>query len=69
AGLMRDATFDINGIGLSPLLRPALATTLAAAAPVLDQLLDSTLRTLGIRVGLAEVGVDGTRCDQAVLVQ
>ena len=62
-------TLDINGLGISPLLQPALSATLGAAAPLIDSVLDATLRTLGIRLGNADVAVDGTRCDQAVLVQ
>lgn len=67
--LIDGMTLDIAGIGVSPLLRPALAVTLGTAAPLIDGVLDSTLRTLGIRVGIADLSVDGTRCDQAVLVQ
>ena len=67
--LLDGMNLDINGLGISPLLQPALSATLGAAAPLVDSVLDATLRTLGIRLGNADVAVDGTRCDQAVLVQ
>lgn len=68
-GLLDGLTLDIDGLAPSPLLRPALSLTLQTAAPAIDAVLDSTLRTLGIHLGIADVSVDGTRCDQAVLVQ
>ncbi|MGU3540542.1 TadG family pilus assembly protein [Methylobacterium sp. A54F] len=67
--LIQGLNLDINGLNLLPALRPALATTLSLAAPALDLVLDGTLRALGLRLGYADVTVDGTRCDQAVLVQ
>lgn len=67
--LIDSMTINLGGLGVTPLLRPALQVTLGNAAPALDFVLDNTLRTLGIRVGYADVAVDGTRCDHAVLVQ
>ncbi|WP_375453557.1 hypothetical protein [uncultured Methylobacterium sp.] len=60
---------SINGLSPPPLLGPLLSGTLAGAAPALDGVLDTTLRTLGIRLGYADVTADGTLCNQAVLVQ
>ena len=67
--LIRNLVLSVSGIGVNPLLAPALGATLNAAAPALDGILDNTMRTLGLRVGYADVDVDGTLCSQAVLVQ
>lgn len=67
--LLRNLTLNINGIGVAPLLQSALTTTLGAVAPAIDLLLDSVLRSLGLRLGYADLDVDGTLCSQAVLVQ
>ncbi|SDO07319.1 Uncharacterized membrane protein [Methylobacterium phyllostachyos] len=67
--LLRGIALNINGIGVSPLLQTSLMATFAALTPGLDLLLDTTLRSLGIRLGYADVDVDGTLCNQAVLVQ
>lgn len=67
--LLRSITLNINGIGVSPLLQTSLMATFAAVTPALDLLLDTTLRSLGIHLGYADVDVDGTLCNQAVLVQ
>ena len=67
--LLGNLTLDINGVAPPPLLATALGTTLGTIATPLDGVLDTTLRVLGIRLGIADVSVDGTRCDQAVLVQ
>ncbi|MET3693168.1 TadG family pilus assembly protein [Methylobacterium goesingense] len=68
--LVSSLSLDVNGIGL---LAPGLLTTVGAAlnlaAPSLDSVLDNTLRTIGIRIGKADLTVNGVRCDQAVLVQ
>ena len=67
--LLRSLTVSVGGLGPSPLLQAALSATLTAAVPSLDLILDGTLQTLGLRVGYADVTVDGTLCSQAVLVQ
>lgn len=69
--LIGNTDLDINGTSLVPLttLRPLLTATLSAAAAPLDLVLDTTLRTLGIRLGSATVAPEGARCEQAVLVQ
>lgn len=67
--LLRNLTLNINGIGVAPLLQSALTTTLGAVAPAIDLVLDSVLRSLGLRLGYADLDVDGTLCSQAVLVQ
>lgn len=69
--LLGSISLSIAGLDLLalPTLRPLLTASLSALAAPLDAVLDNTLRTLGIRVGYAEVTVDGVRCDHAVLVQ
>lgn len=67
--LLRNLSLNINGIGVSPLLQSALTTTLSAVTPALDLVLDTALRSLGLRLGYADLDVDGTLCSQAVLVQ
>lgn len=69
--LIGDLDLQINGLGvLAPgVVRSTVATALSAATPALDKVLDNTLRVLGIRLGYADLTVEGTRCDQAVLVQ
>ncbi|NEU11698.1 hypothetical protein G3T14_06085 [Methylobacterium sp. BTF04] len=71
ASLVQSLTLSVNGLGLlAPgLVTATLGTALGVAAPSIDAVLDNTLRTIGIRVGTADLSVDGTRCDQAVLVQ
>ncbi|MGH1589417.1 TadG family pilus assembly protein [Methylobacterium phyllosphaerae] len=67
--LLRNLSLNINGIGVSPLLQSALTTTLSAVTPALDLVLNTALRSLGLRLGYADLDVDGTLCSQAVLVQ
>ena len=67
--LVGGLVLNISGIGVSPPLQTALGATLSAAAPAIDGILGTTLRTLGLRVGYADIDVDGTLCSQAVLVQ
>ena len=67
--LVRNLSLSVDGVGVSPLLQTALGATLTTAAPALDGILDTTLRTLGLRVGYADIDVDGTLCGRAVLVQ
>ncbi|WP_375465406.1 TadG family pilus assembly protein [uncultured Methylobacterium sp.] len=67
--LIQGMSLSIDGLLPPPLLGPLLSATLSGVAPALDLVLDTTLRTLGIRVGYADVTVDGTLCNQAVLVQ
>ena len=63
---------DVAGLGIglpASTLRPALLAAVAAAAPVLDTALDTTLRSLGLGLGQADVWINAVRCDRAVLVQ
>lgn len=67
--LLGNLSLQLNGIGLTGLIGPAISATLAAAAPSLDLVLTGTLKTLGLRIGYADYDVDGALCGQAVLVQ
>ena len=67
--LLSNLSLNLNGFGLTPLLQTSLATTLSLAAAPLDLVLDQVLRSLGVRIGYADVEMDGTLCSQAVLVQ
>lgn len=67
--LVQGLSLSINGLIVPPLLGPLLSTALMAVTPALDMVLDTTLRILGLRLGYADVTVDGTMCNQAVLVQ
>jgi uncharacterized membrane protein len=67
--LLASLALSVNGIGAGPIVQPALAATLSGAAPALDLVLGSVLKTLGLRIGFADYDVDGTLCGQAVLVQ
>lgn len=69
--LIANLDLRVGGVGvLTPsVVTGTVATALSAATPALDRVLDNTLKVLGIRIGSADVSVEGTRCDQAVLVQ
>lgn len=71
ASLLRTADIRVSvlGLGLSAgLLTATLGTTLSLAAPALDTLLDATLSLAGLRLGEADVRVNGVRCGVPVLV-
>lgn len=69
--LLRDLIITVDGtdLGLIALLKPQLGPVLAAVAPTLDDVLDSALRAVGVRVGYADITVTDTVCTRAVLVQ
>ncbi|MCJ2094824.1 pilus assembly protein TadG-related protein [Methylobacterium sp. J-072] len=67
--LLGNLSLNLNGFGLTPLLQTSLATTLSLAAAPLDLVLNGVLQSLGLRIGYADVEMDGTLCSQAVLVQ
>lgn len=60
---------QVNGLGVTGLLAPAISATLGAAAPSLDLVISGVLKVLGLRVGYADYDIDGVLCGQAVLVQ
>jgi uncharacterized membrane protein len=70
-GLVRDTQIDVNilglGLGLGG-LSSLVSTTLTAATPAIDQVLNTALQTLGIGLGQADVWMLGIRCDGGVLV-
>ncbi|MCJ2124248.1 TadG family pilus assembly protein [Methylobacterium sp. J-077] len=67
--LLGNLSLNLNGFGLTSLLQTSLATTLSLAAAPLDLVLNAVLQSLGLRIGYADVAMDGTLCSQAVLVQ
>ncbi|MCJ2057903.1 pilus assembly protein TadG-related protein [Methylobacterium sp. J-048] len=67
--LLGNLTLSLNGLPLTGLLQTSLATTLSLAAAPLDLVLNAVLQSLGLRIGYADVEMDGTLCSQAVLVQ
>jgi uncharacterized membrane protein len=54
--------------GLGSLVGGLVTTLLSGVTGVVDQLLASVLATLGVKIGQADVWVNGIRCDGAVLV-
>ncbi len=64
-----DLTLTIGGLSapLSPIVG-LVKPVLAAAAPLLDPVVQSLLDTLGIHLGQADVRIDGVRCGTAALV-
>ena len=74
SSLLNNLALDVQVLGLgigipSSTLKSSILATLAGVTPVLDTALDSTLETLGIGLGQADVWVDAVRCDRSVLVQ
>ncbi|MGU3665577.1 pilus assembly protein TadG-related protein [Methylobacterium sp. A49B] len=69
--LIQSLNLSVDGqdLVLLTLLKPLLLPVLSAVTPTLDLILDNVLKLLGVRLGYVDVTVDGTRCDQAVLVQ
>lgn len=65
-----DLRANIVGIGVSGgLLTTTLGNTLAAAAPALDAVVGQVSALAGVRVGEADVRVDGVRCGTPILVR
>jgi uncharacterized membrane protein len=71
ASLLGNLSLTVNvgplGVGL-PGLGSTVASTLSGATSSIDQVLATTLATLGVGIGQADVWVYGVRCDGAVLV-
>jgi uncharacterized membrane protein len=71
SGLVHDTQIDVNvlglGLGLGG-LSSVVTTTLSAATPAIDQVLNAVLQSLGVGLGQADVWMLGIRCDGAVLV-
>lgn len=71
ASLMREIDLNVRvaglGLNLGGVTR-AIATPLSAAAPVLDDLVNGLTDVLGVRLGEADLRVNGVRCDGSALV-
>ncbi|WP_162233402.1 pilus assembly protein TadG-related protein [Sphingomonas sp. Leaf38] len=64
-----DLRIGVLGLGLNvSAITAAVGSALSVAAPALDGLLDQVTGLLGVRVGQADVQVNGLRCGRAVLV-
>ncbi len=68
ASLLGNLSVSVDGIPRIPGLGGLVTGILSGATGSIDQLLASTLNTLGIGLGQADVWVNGIRCDGAVLV-
>jgi tight adherence protein G len=72
ASLLSTMTVSVSVLGLgfsSSSVTKALADLVAPLGPVLDSTIATTLDTLGLRLGIADVEVYGVSCSQPVLVQ
>jgi len=67
--LLRNLVLSVGDAGVPPLIQSTLTTALGTVTPGVDLVLDTVLRSLGLRLGYADLEVDGTLCNQAVLVQ
>lgn len=67
--LLRNLVLSVGDVGVPPLIQSTLTTALGTVTPGVDLVLDTVLRSLGLRLGYADLEVDGTLCNQAVLVQ
>jgi uncharacterized membrane protein len=71
ATTLRNLDLDVRALGAglgTNALTAALAPVLAAAATPLDGLINGLTDLLGVRLGEADVRVNGVRCDGAALV-
>ena len=76
SSLVGNLTLNVTLLGLPDLLglltnqlKALVRTLLLPVTPVLDTVVYTTLTTLGIRLGEADVTVHGVRCNNAVVVQ
>ena len=71
--LLRDLRLDVCvtglGIGLPGLVSQAVTGVLEPVAAPLDEVIFATQALLGVKVGEADLRVNGIRCGGAVLVQ
>jgi len=76
SSLVNQVTLTAKVLNLPDLLgivanqyKALVRTLLTPVTPTLDTILYTTLTTLGIRLGEADVTVHGVRCNNAVVVQ
>jgi uncharacterized membrane protein len=73
ASLLGNTTLSVQlggfnlGLGSGP-VKSAVQSVLTAAAPSLDTLINTLSNVLGVRLGTADVWVNGLRCNNAALV-
>lgn len=64
-----DLRVNVLGLGLNlSAITAGVGSALAVAAPALDSLIDGLTSLLGVRVGQADVEINGVRCGKSVLV-
>lgn len=71
SSLLRGLDLRVNllGLGLNvSAISSAIGAALSIAAPALDSLIDQLTGLLGVRVGQADVQINGVRCGKAALV-
>jgi uncharacterized membrane protein len=73
ASLFSDLSLDMKvaglGLGLPSNVTGLLGTTISAAAPAIDAVLEELLAMLGLSLGQADIRVHSANCGRAVLVQ
>ena len=71
--LLENLELDINilflTLGTPKIITAALANTLGAVTPAIDELLYNLLLVAGVRIGEADIRVTGVRCQRPALVQ
>lgn len=71
SSLVSNASITVTALGLSlgsGTLTTAVGSALTAVAPTIDTVLNSTLKALGVQLGVSQVTVDRIRCGAPVLV-
>lgn len=62
---------QVGPLSLIPpaLIKPLVVTALGNVTPVVDSVINSVLVIIGVKLGEADVWIEGVRCQRAVLVQ
>lgn len=71
SSLIRNIDLQVGVLGLGvnvSIVTAAVGGVLATAAPALDGLIDTLTGLLGVRIGQADVGINGVRCGRPMLV-
>ena len=64
-----DVTIGGLSLGLNKtVLANSATTSLLGVAPAVDSLIDSITDVAGLKIGVAEVGIDRLRCGQPAIV-
>jgi len=68
ASLLGNTSIQVAGLNLGTALTAPLQALLTSVAPGLDSVLNSVTGILGVKLGEADVSVNGVRCNNAALV-